>query len=672
MFNELELSEIRAQGWIKEFLKNQTQGMTGNLDKVGEPFSGKYWDEDEKEVLQRMDRFLGGLNSKNDAWVPFEQTGYWIDGMVRTGYLTEDAELLKKAEPRIYNPIKYIGEDGYMGPDFLRDDMVWAHAIYLRSQMAVYSATKDPEILKALKKHFLRVPLKDVYKKCDDLRIISVRNICDIEIALWIYKETGDERFLQMSEESYAAFNRIYEKDRGYAPNCKMRGVTLKGMLSDDKADNNHGVTYCEVCKLAAILYKYTGKEIYKQAAIKAFDKAYRDNMIVDGVISSSEYLNGNKNSNAVHETCDVADFTWAVGYLFMITGDSKYGDWIENAIFNGGLASVDDEFTSNQYFSCPNQVVCDDHSNHAGFYKGDAWMSYAPEEVMGCCTGNVNRFMPNYVCRSWMKEDDKLCAFLYTPSTIETVINKVKVQVEEVTKYPFENQIQFVFTPEKKVKFTFMARIPEWAKGCTVSINGKQTSVKSGNGFYAVERTFQQGDVIEIAFEDAIEFVPNAKGVSVKKGALLYALPVKEKVVIEKTPRGLGDPMFPHYSLYCDSKWNYGISLEAKEQARFVPNEEETEQPWKSSSPMSLIYVPGYELENWEIHRTKQVRQKLNPRKHGKIVQRDALMMPKVPKKGGIPMGEQLELRLVPYCTTRLRIAIFPIINKDEGGASK
>ena len=666
MYNELDLCEIKAEGWVKEYLLTQARGMTGHLDKVGEPFSGKYWDEDEQAVLTKMDRFLGGLNSKNDAWVPFEQTGYWIDGMVRAAYLTGDEELLEKVQPKINNPIKFISEDGFIGPDFMKDNIVWAHAVYFRALIAAYTATKDEKILEALKKHFLRVPLKDVYKKHEDLRIISVRDICDIETALWLYGQTEDARFLKMAEESYQEFNRIYVKDRGVSPHCKMKGVTLKGMLSDDKANNNHGVTYCEVCKLAAILHKYTGKEIYKQAAIKAFDKAYRDNMIVDGVISSSEYLNGNKNSNAVHETCDVSDFTWAVGYLFMITGDAKYGDWIENAIFNGGLASVDDDFTSNQYFTCPNQVVCDDHSNHAGFYKGEAWMSYAPEEIMGCCTGNVNRFMPNYVCRSWMKDEEQLCAFLYAPSSIETVIKGVKVKVDEITKYPFENKIQFCFEPEKSVKFTFMTRIPEWAKKCVVSINGTEKIVKD-TSFFSVNRKFEKGDVIELQFEDAIEFIPNAGGVSVKKGALLYALPVKERVVIEETKRGLGDPMFPHYSLYGESQWNYGVLMEKQGQARFTPSEKIADTPWKSTSSKHNIYIQGCEVADWKLHKTEKIRQKLHPRKHGKIVQKECLMMPKVQKKGVAATGEVKELQLVPYCTTRLRVAIFPIITQTH-----
>ena len=51
--------------------------------------------------------------------------------------------------------------------------------------------------------------------------------------------------------------------------------------------------------------------------------------------------------------------------------------------------------------------------------------------------------------------------------------------------------------------------------------------------------------------------------------------------------------------------------------------------------------------------------------RNHGKIVQKECLMMPKVPKKGVAATGEVKELQLVPYCTTRLRVAIFPIIKQ-------
>ena len=42
MFQELELKNIRADGWVQKFLLNQLNGLTGNIDKVGPPFSVKF------------------------------------------------------------------------------------------------------------------------------------------------------------------------------------------------------------------------------------------------------------------------------------------------------------------------------------------------------------------------------------------------------------------------------------------------------------------------------------------------------------------------------------------------------------------------------------------------------------------------------------------------------
>ena len=349
MFDELDFKDIKAIGWARDYLLNQKDGLTGHIHEVGEPFSLKTWEQ--KENPKPEQAFLGGINSIDDSWVPFEQNGYWIDGLIRCGRLLDDDYLINLAKSKIYPSIMNADDDGFIGPHFMKNKLSWPHAVYFRSFICEYTATKDERILDALKRHFLRRPLKDAFLN-KDLRIISVRNVADIEIALWLYKETKDQRFLQMSIESYDTFNRMFQDDKEASLIDKMHDITLKGMKSNAKVRNNHGVTYCEICKLAAILYKYTGNNEYKKAAIKAFDKAYRDNMIVDGVISSSEYLNGNESSHAMHETCVVSDFTWALGYLFMITGDSKYGDWIENAIFNAGLGSVDDDFRGEQYFS--------------------------------------------------------------------------------------------------------------------------------------------------------------------------------------------------------------------------------------------------------------------------------------------------------------------------------
>ena len=97
--------------------------------------------------------FLGAMNVNDDAWVPFEQTGYWIDGMVRAGFLNNDEKLIQRAKDVIYQVIDNHDEDGYLGPDFLKNGLTWSHAVFFRSLIALYTATKDEKILNALKKH---------------------------------------------------------------------------------------------------------------------------------------------------------------------------------------------------------------------------------------------------------------------------------------------------------------------------------------------------------------------------------------------------------------------------------------------------------------------------------------------------------------------------------------
>lgn len=144
-----------------------------------------------------------------------------------------------------------------------------------------------------------------------------------------------------------------------------------------------------------------------------------------------------------------------------MATGDSKYGDMVENAVFNAGLGLVDDDFKGNQYFSCPNQVIADDTCNHVVFFRGREWMSFAPANFLGCCAGNDHRFMPNYVARSWMKDKNTLAVFTYAPTEIDVKLENGRVKILQDTLYPFENTVRFSVSVEKPFTFSLVLRKP-------------------------------------------------------------------------------------------------------------------------------------------------------------------------------------------------------------------
>ena len=80
---ELPLGAIRAEGWLKEQLVRQKNGLTGNLDEVYE------------QVVGSRNGWLGG---DGDVW---ERGPYWIDGLLPLAYILDDQELIDKTTPWI-------------------------------------------------------------------------------------------------------------------------------------------------------------------------------------------------------------------------------------------------------------------------------------------------------------------------------------------------------------------------------------------------------------------------------------------------------------------------------------------------------------------------------------------------------------------------------------------
>ena len=167
------------------------------------------------------------------------------------------------------------------------------------------------------------------------------RYVVNVEGMLWTWSLTGNPELL---DRAVAAW------EKGDS------NVTQESAL-DDSEFHMHGVTMNELLKIPLLLYAYTGEQKYLDAALHAEAKMEAPNMLIDGINSSSEALAGN-DPLASHETCDIADYTWTMGYYLMTTGDGQWADRIEKGIFNGGLGAITKDFKAMQYFSCPNQFI--------------------------------------------------------------------------------------------------------------------------------------------------------------------------------------------------------------------------------------------------------------------------------------------------------------------------
>ena len=517
--------KIRPNGWIRQFLETQLNGLTGHIEEAGYPFDTVSWGEPDY-----------ASDNENPQWWVYEQTAYWLDGMLRCAILLEESDYLNRAQKIIYNVLSQVDPDGYLGPKFLKVNEPWnrwPHVVFFRACMALYEYNQDPVILQKLTAHYLESPAD----------YTEARDVLNVEIMLWLYGKTGNAQLLQLAEETYAAYNRKVTND-----------LSDEQALSDRKP-YTHGVSYNEYFKLGAILYFHTGKEQYLTVSRRAYEKLDAYFMLPSGCHCSNEFLINNHYMQS-SETCDVTDYTWALSYLLDATQEGGYGDRVEKCVLNAGIGAVLEDFKGLQYFSCANQILADRYSNHNTFFCGSNWMSYRPNPGTECCPGNVNRFMPNYLLNSWRQEGTHLYSRFYAPCSLETQISGIPVSITQETQYPFQETI--LYRIQSEIPFTLHLRIPGWTEWVTVKLDGCPLELPVHNGFVAVEIP----GCCSVAVEMRSDICTHQNGgyVYFSKGPLVYSFGMKGRREVDLAD-AKSSAEFPAYNIYPDRQWRYCIT---------------------------------------------------------------------------------------------------------------
>lgn len=644
IFRDIALRDVQPEGWVRGYLETQARGLTGNMAAAGYPFDTAGWG--------------GGarvMHKTGDGWWPYEQTGYWTDGALRCAHLLRDQHLLAKAVQPVEFTLKHAGKNGFLGVKFLaRPGLMnqWVHAVFFRAIMAHHSATGQRRFVEAMRRHF--------HSKTSDYT--HSREICCIEAMLYTYEHTGDAALLALAKRAYAGFCKKF-------PN---HDTALTNQLSDKRA-TAHGVTYNEMGKIPAILYLHTGNRQYLKAAQNAWAKMDRDQMLVDGIPSSSEHLRG-KDPLDSHETCVIADYTWSAGYLLLATGDAAYADKIERACFNAAPGAIRKDFKALQYFSCPNQVVADHSSNHNEFSRGLKWMSFRPNPGTECCPGQVNRIMPNFAARQWLRTGSGgVVAALYGPSRYTGKLGRSQeeVTIVEETTYPFSEQIEFSIRCARPVRFPFLLRIPHWCAAPMLTLNGApvKLSCKPGS-FVTLDREFAPNDRLSLLLPMQLKLTrwPGG-GVAVERGPLVYSLSIKEDWRHDPAEERQSQE-FPAWDLYAASPWNYALCVDEAnlEQTVEIVRNPPHGNPWTLDGAPLELRVPARRVKGWNVLRRKMVKTtQWDAKANAQVLvplKGDFRLTPPLPAPETLPerLAETVEtIRLVPYGCTQLRITIFP-----------
>ena len=627
-FSELPVGSVQPRGWIQEWLKRQAQGLTGHPENMSYPYDTCMYAGVIPPPLVR-DKYW-------KDWWPYEQSAYFVDATTRLSWLINDPSISRRRDANL----NYI-LDHSTGTNYGGSHWCWPNAVVGRALMAQFSATGNPRVA-ATMENWLLTSAGEIEK--------GGRSGANFEEAFYLYGLTGDPRLLELCRKVYDDY---LNDTNSFCTSAKIQSQT---------AFHEHGVTAAEELKCLPLMYSYTGKTEALRLAHQAYQKVLDNSLMADGGIVSSEHL-GPAAFYSVHESCDITDWSWSLGYLFMATGEPRYADLIERTTFNALPGAVTKNFKQLQYFSAVNQMVIAATNSHTPHWP--TRMTYRAAHDTECCAGNINRAMPNYVIRMWMRpQDGGLAAVYYGPSEVTVAVAGKKITVTEETDYPFRDNISFQIKTIAPVKFNFQFRVPEWCSNATIQVNGETLSKTPKAGtFVAVQREFHDGDIVNLKLPMTVRIEDWFHGQSVcfVRGPLVYSLQIDEKRVehsrdpdnIRLLMAGHDIQGFPEVEFLPQSDWRYGFNAAIKNDSSKIQVVEldMPDNPFLENQTPVQLEVPVCHLTGW-----------------GPAADNDGSILT---EPSGLPATSQeldddtqMTKSFVPYGATHLRLTTIPVVS--------
>jgi uncharacterized protein len=284
--------------------------------------------------------------------------------------------------------------------------------------------------------------------------------------------------------ERYRSIATAYLEDEYFGPLSEGQNV-LAG---------RHAYSHVNALSSAMQAYLTLGSERHLRAARNAFTMLTEQSFATGGwgpdetlrAPGSDDLYKSLTNTHSSFETpCGSYAHFKITRYLMRVSGDSRYGDSMERMMYNtvlGAKPMLADGSTF--YYSDYNNKGKKVYSNHR-------WP---------CCSGTLPQVSADYRINTYFRDAAGVYINLYIPSTLRWTQDGAKVQLAQKGAYPFESAMQFEVQASKPAEFALNFRIPAWANGFSISVNGRRLDPAATPGtFAAVRRSWKTGDRIEV-----------------------------------------------------------------------------------------------------------------------------------------------------------------------------
>ncbi|WP_163397318.1 glycoside hydrolase family 127 protein [Flavobacterium fluviatile] len=359
-----------------------------------------------------------------------------------------------------------------------------------------------------------------------------------------LYRTTKDKKYLELAEKF---INR--RGAYGIEENSTTKGYPVGDMVQEftpiRKSDEavGHAVLALYYYAGAADVVAETGEQALSDALDRLWENVTNKKMYVTGAVGQTHYgASSNRqmieegfideymmpNMTAYNETCANICNSMFSYRMLGLRGDSKYADVIENVLFNSALSGINLE-GNKYYYSNPLRKI---HGSRDYSKMNTEYPERQSYLECFCCPPNLVRTIAQISGWAYSLTDNGVAVNLYGGNELNTtMLDGSKLKLEQVTNYPWDGAVSVTVKDCKKGAFKMMLRIPNWAKGSKIKVNGVNTAVEIVAGEFAtIDRAWKKGDVVTLDMPMDVNFVEGngrieevRNQVAIKRGPVVY-----------------------------------------------------------------------------------------------------------------------------------------------------
>ena len=337
-----------------------------------------------------------------------------------------------------------------------------------------------------------------------------------------LYKVTGEQRYLDMARYF------VEETGRG-TDGHKLSEYSQdhKPILQQDEMAGHAvraGYLYSGVADVASL----TGDTAYFHALTRLWDNLAGRKLYITGGMGSRAQGEGFgpdyelPNHTAYCETCAAISNVYWNYRMFLATGDAKYMDVLERALYNGVISGV--SLSGDKFFY-------DNPLESQGEHDRQRWFGCA------CCPGNITRFMASVSGYTYATQASDIYVNLYIQGSADLQTESGRVALTQTTDYPWNGTVTIKVDPEQESTFALRLRIPGWLQqhpvasdlytytdapaSYTLKVNGTRVKATVSDGYATISRQWKAGDIVELDLPMNVRRIKAHDKVTANRGML-------------------------------------------------------------------------------------------------------------------------------------------------------